>query len=90
VVSNEDILTWLTKWGHDWVGLIDVFNGFYVEQHGNTYDPYDKFWENLQTWHDGAYLSKRHVPDAEPRKIEQYKLTKKAVNSLSTSLDKSA
>lgn len=73
-MSNEDILTWLIKFGHDWVGLNDVYQTFITDDL--------KFWDRLQAWHDGAYLTKRHVPDAEPRRIEQYKLTEKALRLL--------
>jgi hypothetical protein len=81
-VNKEDILVWLTQLGKEWVGLIDVYNIF------KTYDL--AFWDRLEDWHNGAYITKRHA-DAHFNKeynlslhksIEQYRLTKKAIEAL--------
>ena len=86
-MNKEDILVWLTQLGKEWTGLIDVFNTFASDEPDADRDV---FWMNLQTWHDGAYITKRHA-DAQFNKdyqyslhesIEQYRLTKKAINSL--------
>ena len=83
-MSNEAILTWLTKWGYDWVTLHDLYSVFNEETDLSHYT--EKFWNDLDTWLGGAYITIRHVPDEVPRRIEQYKLTKKAIQLL----DKSA
>jgi hypothetical protein len=86
-VNKEDILVWLTQLGKEWVGLIDVFNTFASDEPDADRDV---FWYNLDDWHNGAYITKRYA-DAHFNKeyqhslndrIEQYRLTKKAIDSL--------
>jgi hypothetical protein len=86
-VNKEDILVWLTQIGTEWTGLTKVYETF-VGRH--EVDGVLEFWEKLESWHDGAYITKRHA-DAQFNKeynlslhesIEQYRLTKKAIDSL--------
>jgi hypothetical protein len=83
-VNKEDILVWLTQLGTDWVGIATVYTT-YNDEHDIS------FWDRLDEWHDGAYITKRHA-DAKfnpahasyqtHESIEQYKLTQKAIRSL--------
>lgn len=81
-MTRAQVVQWLLTLGKDWVGLIDIFR-----EYADGYDPNhnDKFWDNLEAWHDGAYVTKRHA-DANLRKseasIQQYRLTKKALTML--------
>jgi hypothetical protein len=86
-VNKEDILVWLTQLGKEWTGLTAVYHAF-VGNH--EVHEVQKFWDKLDDWHDGAYITKRHA-DAQFDKdyslslhesIEQYRLTKKAIDSL--------
>lgn len=87
IVSKEDILVWLTQLGKEWVGLTAVYHAF-VDNH--EVDDVIAFWDRLEDWHNGAYITKRHA-DAQFNKdyqyslhesIEQYRLTKKAIEAL--------
>jgi hypothetical protein len=86
-VNKEDILVWLTQIGTEWTGLATVYTA-YVDT--NEVHEVQKFWDKLDDWHNGAYITKRYA-DAQFSKdyqhslndrIEQYRLTKKAINSL--------
>jgi hypothetical protein len=86
-VNKEDILVWLTQLGKEWTGLPKVYETF-VGMH--EVDGVLEFWDKLDDWHDGAYITKRHA-DAQFDKeynlslhesIEQYRLTKKAIEAL--------
>jgi hypothetical protein len=88
-VNKEDILVWLTQLGKEWTGLTKVYETF-VGRH--EVHEVLAFWKKLEDWHDGAYITKRHA-DAQFNKeyqqslhenIEQYRLTKKAIDSLNT------
>lgn len=84
-MSKEDVLTWLTQLGTGWVGLAAIYYAF--EDKGAI-----KFWDDINEWHDGAYITKRHntanyekhisMSIRHKHSIEQYKLTKKAIDSL--------
>ena len=86
-MNKEDILVWLTQLGKEWVGLIDVFNTFVSDEPDADRDV---FWYNLESWHNGAYITKRHADakfnptyaSSQHESIEQYRLTKKAIDSL--------
>jgi HEPN domain-containing protein len=87
-VNKEDVLIWLTQLGKDWVGLTVAFRTF-VGIH--EVDDVLEFWEKLESWHDGAYITKRyadakfnpaHASYQKHESIEQYKLTNKAIRSL--------
>lgn len=86
-MSKEDILVWLTQLGKEWVGLTAVYHAF-VDNHGVS--EVIEFWDRLDEWHDGAYITKRHADakfnptyaSSQHESIEQYRLTKKAINSL--------
>jgi len=90
-MDNEYILRWLTELGRDWVGIGAIYKTFKdVEVDEISY------WDVLLKWHDGAYITKRYntwnYENSQQRRvkglahitvnIEQYKLTKKAVNKL--------
>ena len=88
-VNKEDILVWLTQLGKDWVGLSTMYEAYVVRHEVNEVLA---FWDKLEDWHNGAYITKRHA-DAQFNKeyqnlfhesIEQYRLTKKAIDSLNT------
>ena len=77
-MSNEDILIWLMHLGRDWQEPFNVVRAFkYKSEKGFGYVA-----EHIREWR----LTESITHNAEG----QYKLTKKAINSLSTSLDKSA
>ncbi len=86
-MNKEDILVWLTQLGKEWVGLTAVYHAF-VDKHGVS--EVLEFWDRLDEWHDGAYITKRHADAQFDKKynlslhesIEQYRLTKKAIDSL--------
>lgn len=86
-MNKEDILVWLTQLGKEWVGLTAVYHAF-VDKY--EVDEVIYFWDKLEDWHNGAYITKR-LADAKfnpiyaishNEGIEQYRLTKKAINSL--------
>lgn len=84
-MSKEDILVWLTQLGKEWVGLTAVYHAF-VDKH--EVDEVIYFWDKLEDWHNGAYITKRHADakftyhDSLHESIEQYRLTKKAIEAL--------
>lgn len=86
-MNKEDILVWLTQIGTEWIGLTKVYETFVGRHEVNDVL---EFWDRLESWHDGAYITKRHA-DAKfnpvylishKEGIEQYRLTKKAINFL--------
>ena len=89
-MTKEQVLIWLTQLGKDWVGLHEVYEAFGGPANSLM------FWENLLKWHDGAYITKRHnqyvwekyhkknfLKNTDPS-IEQYRLTKRALELLTS------
>lgn len=85
-MNKEDILTWLTQLGTDWVGLHEVYEVFKGKDDGHL-----SFWEWVMEAHNAAHISKRfNTYNFEKRLkekgrshvIEQYRLNKRAIDSL--------
>lgn len=83
-MTREEVLIWLTRLGKDWVGLHEVYEAFDTAS----------FWLDVDRWHDAAHITKRHntanyeryqeLGYNEDDSIEQYRLTKRALNLLTS------
>lgn len=86
-MNKEEVLIWLTQLGTGWVGLATMYIVF-VDT--TNVEQMMEFWGKLEEWHNMAHITKRHA-DAEwdrhyalskQESIEQYKLTRKALELL--------
>lgn len=85
-MNKEDILTWLTQLGTDWVGLAEVYTKYKPDDVDDILD----FWDKLENWHNSAHITKRHADAkfnptyaaSQHESIEQYRLNKRAIDSL--------
>jgi hypothetical protein len=87
-VNKEDVLTWLTQLGTDWVSVAKLHEVYTDNQVNDLIE----FWDKLIDWHDGAYATKRlntanfdkyrSMGYNDRDSIEEYRLTKKAIRSL--------
>lgn len=64
-------MLWLLVLGREWVSIYDAYATF-------NRDETELFFQMLDSWHDGAYISKR----MRAREYEEYRLTKKALTLL--------
>lgn len=83
-MNKEDILTWLTQLGTGWVGLNKVYEVFKDKDDGHL-----SFWEWVMEAHDATHIGKRlntynfeRGARLQGVSIEQYRLNKRAIDSL--------
>lgn len=82
-MTKEEVLIWLTQLGRDWVGLHEAYETY------NGKDRPLEFWDNILKWHDTAFITKRYNQYVwekyrEFNSIEQYRLTRKALELLTS------
>lgn len=86
-MTKEDALTWMLTLGKGWVDHVDIHEAFGSPPIGSQ--EADKLWQDIMTWHDGAYITRRFIhkqPNPHVRRgmlgIEQMKITPKALQLL--------
>jgi hypothetical protein len=77
-VNKEDVLTWLTQLGTDWVGAV---RAHYVFNPDRTAKGEHAYWDMVGVGHDSAYLTMRRTTVYQGG-YTHYKLTPKAIRSL--------